>query len=458
MPLAQMNLRAQLLGSVSVSDASEFGGGFCISQGLTPMGVHAASCDVRGDLPDIDDHVQVLTIGLFDGIGALRVGADVLKLAMAGHVSSEVSKEGTRVLEANFPDSLQVGDVTNINDEMVKQWATTYSNVGLVLVGGGPPCQGVSGLNADRKGAMKDARSNLFVHVKRVFSLVRKYFRWCQVHFMMESVFSMDEKDRTVMSAHMEVVPYMVEASCISLCRRPRLYWLSWEVPESPEVTLKLMGEPGWSQYVEVVLRHDVEADAFLRAGWKLQAGEKLPTFTTARPRPLPGNRPAGLHHCQEHEVARWKADDHRYPPYVYRDRYLLVNSQGELRLPSIGEKEVIMGFPLGYTSACVPKNLQKGSLYEDIRHSLIGNSWHVPVIAWLRLQLFRPLGLTPQRTLSDVLQAIKPGGEKQLQGFLRRLPLREIKGVVTPVDEVVLAKKLTNFVSIKGEDLMLQA
>jgi hypothetical protein len=33
---------------------------------------------MRGELPEIEDHVQVLTVGLFDGIGALRVAADTL--------------------------------------------------------------------------------------------------------------------------------------------------------------------------------------------------------------------------------------------------------------------------------------------------------------------------------------------------------------------------------------------
>ena len=45
-PLAQMSLRTHMRGDVSVSDASEFGGGFCISKGLTPMGIHAAACTV----------------------------------------------------------------------------------------------------------------------------------------------------------------------------------------------------------------------------------------------------------------------------------------------------------------------------------------------------------------------------------------------------------------------------
>ena len=37
-----MNLRTPVLGGVTASDASETGGGFCVSRGLTPMGVHAA--------------------------------------------------------------------------------------------------------------------------------------------------------------------------------------------------------------------------------------------------------------------------------------------------------------------------------------------------------------------------------------------------------------------------------
>lgn len=110
---------------------------------------------------DLDDQDQVLTSGLFNGIGALRVGADVLRLQMAGHVSSEISAEGARVLESSFPDSQQVGSVVNMDDRMVEGWAVKYSNVGVVLAGWGQPCQGVSGLNVDRKGAPKDQRSNL---------------------------------------------------------------------------------------------------------------------------------------------------------------------------------------------------------------------------------------------------------------------------------------------------------
>jgi len=457
-PLAQMNLRTPVVGCVTASDASEQGGGFCVSDGLSPMGVHAAQCHVRGDLPEVEDFVQVLTVGLFDGIGALRVAADVLQLPMGGHVSAEVSGEGSRVLEANFPDTLAVGDVCNIQDDMVQSWAMRYSNVGVVLVGGGPPCQGVSGLNTDRKGALKDARSKLFVHVKRVYAMCKQHFRWAQVHFFMESVYSMDAQDRATMSQDIGVTPFLVDAAGISICRRPRLYWLSWALKEAQGVEFGQGKGEGWEFFQEVKLNSIVDPADFLCGGWQRAQDEPLPTFTTSRPRDRPGNRPAGLWQCEEWGVARWKQDKHRYPPYVYRDKNCLINSAGERRLPNIAEKEAAMGFPVGYTALCLPKGKQKGEAYDDVRHTLIGNSWHVPVVAWLLKELFAPLGLTTRQSLQDVVLGASPGADHTLQGYLRRPPLRVQRHKVGEAPEGQLAKKLVNFVSVKGEDLLLQA
>ena len=266
-PLAQMSLRSPMRGDVTASDASEYGGGICISNGLSPMGVHAASCQVRGDVPEIEDHIQVLTVGLFDGIGALRVAADVLKLPMGGHISSEVTPEGSRVLESHFPDSVSVGNVELIDEQMVQEWACRFSNVGVVLVGGGPPCQGVSGLNSDRKGALKDARSCLFVHVKRVYQLCKQTFRWAQVHYLMESVQSMDEADRCVMSNHMGSIPYAIDSEGIAICRRPRLYWISWELCSGAGVTIRSPQGTGMSAFTTVELTADIDPTHYLMAG-----------------------------------------------------------------------------------------------------------------------------------------------------------------------------------------------
>ena len=91
-PLGQMDFRATMHPQVTASDASTTGGGFCVTSGLTAYGVSALAAPVRGDIPEAFDYIQVLTIGLFDGIAALRVAADLLHLPMAGHVSVECNE------------------------------------------------------------------------------------------------------------------------------------------------------------------------------------------------------------------------------------------------------------------------------------------------------------------------------------------------------------------------------
>ena len=191
-----------------------------------------------------------------------------------------------------------------------------------------------------------------------------------------------------------------------------------------------------------------------------LACSDGFPTFTTSRPRDAPGPRPAGLWQCQPWEVDRWKQDKFRYPPYQYRDKHLVKMSSGQLRLPNISEKEVIMGFPLHYTSTCMSKSLQVGSKYDDARHTLIGNTWNVTVVAWLMSQLFHPLGLTKVSSSSRVAIQTSPGNQGSLRGYLQRLPLRQVRAnsSTQSAGPLVLAEKLSTFVSIKGEDILLQA
>ena len=74
LPLARINFRALPNPQVTASDASTTGGGVTVSRGLTNLGRIATLCPSRGDVPELGEMTQVLTIGLFDGIGAHHVG------------------------------------------------------------------------------------------------------------------------------------------------------------------------------------------------------------------------------------------------------------------------------------------------------------------------------------------------------------------------------------------------
>ena len=71
-----MDFRLEVSSEVTASDASTTGGGLTRSVGLTGFGEAASRAGVRGDVAEPSDVCSVLTIGLFDGIGALRVAAD----------------------------------------------------------------------------------------------------------------------------------------------------------------------------------------------------------------------------------------------------------------------------------------------------------------------------------------------------------------------------------------------
>ena len=158
-PLARLDFRLSVSSEVTASDASTSGGGLTVSTGLTGFGIAASQTVTRGDVAEPGDLHGVLTVGLFDGIGALRVAADACGLAVVGHISVEVNKAASRVLESRFPATVFVeGGVEAVTEEEVQRWACQFSQASLVLIGAGPPCQGVSGLNADRRGALRDHR------------------------------------------------------------------------------------------------------------------------------------------------------------------------------------------------------------------------------------------------------------------------------------------------------------
>lgn len=145
-----MSFRGKFDSMVTASDASSSGRGIARSRGLTPYGQAASLSNVRGDLPEELELTKILSVGFFDGIAALRVALDVLKAPVAGHMSVESNPQARQVVECNFPDPIDVDDVMAVTEDMIHSWALQFSTVGLVLVGAGPPCQGVSGLNSDR--------------------------------------------------------------------------------------------------------------------------------------------------------------------------------------------------------------------------------------------------------------------------------------------------------------------
>lgn len=450
-PLCRMDFRLPMRDRVTCSDASTTGGGICCSTGLSPGGKLVALGQLRPVGNPLDGRPKILSIGLFDGIGCLRVALDLIGAQVVGHVSVEKQEEGHRVVEYHFPGTSFMTDVAAITTDDVRGWSLKWGQVDLVVLGGGPPCQGVSGLNAGRRGALLDERSNLYVHVRRVRDLLKEHFPWCPVHVLMESVASMDREDKDVMSHSFGDQPWEIDAENLTWCRRPRLYWITW--PLQP-------GEGAEMHGATVTLSAEVDLDNFLMPGWnKVDQSRSFPTFTTSRPRNRPGHRPAGIHQCDAETISRWENDQYRYPPYQYMSGNCVQNGQGSLRLPNIQEKELLMGLPLDYTAPCLPKSKRKSQLHLDTRHTLVGNAWCVPVIGWLLNQLLAPLGFTDHKTPQDIMSLLDPSQTLDVRSRLLRRLMKPVGDSTHELpEEGRLEKLLSRLVSSKGEDILLNS
>ena len=270
----------------------------------------------------------------------------------------------------------------------------------------------------------------------------------------MENVASMDLQDQSVMSASFGAEPWFIDAACLSLAHRPRLYWIEWEL--LPQEHVQFGQTPVGRSSVSFSV--ELEASNYLTPGWEKKSPGKFPTFTTSRPRDKPGYKPAGLNQCTAAEKSMWEQDNYRFPPYQYQSCHCLVNKKNLLRLPNIQEREVMMGFPRDFTANCVPKGEQGTQFHLDTRFTLIGNSWNVSVVAWLLGHLGFVLGLNPLFSPEEIVNRTSPGCTDHLQTYLRRPPMKNMGRKEEGTSKALeLVSKLCTMVSLKGEDLLLQ-
>lgn len=59
-------------------------------------------------------------VSLFDGISCGRVALERIGLSVAEYLASEIDKYSISITQRNFPNTIQLGDVNNIDFEQIK--------------------------------------------------------------------------------------------------------------------------------------------------------------------------------------------------------------------------------------------------------------------------------------------------------------------------------------------------
>lgn len=151
-------------------------------------------------------------ISLFDGMGCLGIALKDMGIQFE-YYTSEIDKHAMKVSKLNFPDSVQLGDVTKW-----REWDVPWSQID--LIGAGSPCQGFS--FAGKQLAFDDPRSALFFTFVEIFEHCRKHNP--NVLFLLENV-RMKREHELVISRYMGVAPIEINAALVSAQSRQRLFW-----------------------------------------------------------------------------------------------------------------------------------------------------------------------------------------------------------------------------------------
>jgi len=174
-------------------------------------------------------------LSLFDGMSCGQIALERVGVDVTNYYSSELDKYAITVTQANYPDTIQLGDVTKW-----KEWDIDWASIDLLI--GGSPCQGFS--FAGKQLAFDDPRSKLFFVYVDILNHIRSANP--DVKFMLENV-KMKRENLDIISEYLGVEPVFINSALVSAQNRQRYYWANWEFeqPEDKGVALADIIESG---------------------------------------------------------------------------------------------------------------------------------------------------------------------------------------------------------------------
>lgn len=159
-------------------------------------------------------------LSLFDGMSCGQIALSRLGIIPNNYYASELDKYAIKVTQANYPNTIQLGDVTKWQD-----WNIDWSSIDLLI--GGSPCQGFS--FAGKQLAFDDPRSKLFFIYLEILNHIKSVNH--KVKFLLENV-KMKKEHLGVITEKLGVEPVFINSALVSAQNRQRYYWCNWHVDQ----------------------------------------------------------------------------------------------------------------------------------------------------------------------------------------------------------------------------------
>lgn len=272
-------------------------------------------------------------LSLFDGMSCGQIALNRAGIKYDNYFASEVDKHAIGVTQHNYPNTVQLGDVTKVTADNLPQ---------IDLLIGGSPCQGFS--FAGKQLNFDDPRSKLF------FEFVRLLKECKPKHFLLENVV-MKKEYADKISELVGVQPIFINSADVTGQSRQRLYWTNIPDIEPLEKTGKHLTtylEPGWYSTREKSYCLDANYGKGSNLRRYLFCGSRQLVFK----------------------------DGFEIPATVTKEtaNEFGAANKGKWRLLTPEECERLQTVPEGYTATA-------GKLW---RYHMLGNGWTVDVIAYI--------------------------------------------------------------------------
>jgi DNA (cytosine-5)-methyltransferase 3A len=271
-------------------------------------------------------------LSLFDGISCAQIALGRAGFKVANYFASEIEVASMKVTQYNYPNTIQLGDVTKIR-------ATDLPKIDLLV--GGSPCQGFS--FAGKMLNFSDERSKLF------FEYVRLLKECKPKYFLLENV-RMKKEHQDVISEQLGVRPVLINSSVLSAQSRNRLYWSNVDIDTPVDlnlVTEDIVDSDGPFKYLDdlaTLSRNYTSSSVF---------------YDFRKP----------ISQSQRRQAAYLTK---KHMAITCGDMPAILTANGRIRKTTLLEQERLQTVPDNYTS-CV---------CQTARHKSLGNGFTVDVIA----------------------------------------------------------------------------
>ena len=158
-------------------------------------------------------------LSLCDGISCFQVALERAGIPIDVYYASEIDKYAIEITQKNYPNTIQLGDVTKID-------FTQF--IGKIdIIGAGTPCQDLS--IAGKRAGLEGERSALFYKFVEALEVIKPKY------FLFENVASMKQSDKDIITNLLKVEPILINSALVSAQDRKRLYWTNIPNVAQPE-------------------------------------------------------------------------------------------------------------------------------------------------------------------------------------------------------------------------------